>query len=138
MVVSAIVILFTLYHCYRYAAYHPDLTMYNLAIWTTKPWVEQMRFSRQHPLDKPIFRYIQRCPEYYNLEDPIRELYRSGRVVNDPWLDYVRSHGREADLHTKAWTRSYGEGGIGKLLPLNLKLKPKVEETHGHNLPMLK
>jgi hypothetical protein len=108
MVVSAVVILFTLYHCYRYAAYHPDLTMYNLALWTTKPWIRQMRFSEQHPLDKPIFRFVQRVPEIYNVEDPYKVLIRNGSIANDPYLEAVKELGLTDKITTKPGAGSLG------------------------------
>lgn len=102
MVVSAVVIAFTIYHCWRYIYMHPDLTNYNVVLWTTKPWVMQTRFSQVHPMDKPIFRYHQRVPEYYNIDDPIRMIYGNQIAANDPYFDKAKELGLEKGFTVKA------------------------------------
>lgn len=129
VLLSLVVILFTIYHCWRLAYAHPDITMYNIVLWTTKPFVEQMRFSKQHPLDKPVYKYIQRVPEFY-MEDPIREIARLGVSANDPWLEFCKEKGLMYDYHTTAWSRGWGEAGAGKILP---KTKVPFEDKRGHN-----
>jgi hypothetical protein len=116
--VSALVLAFTAYHVYRYIVYHPDLTLYNLGVWTSKPWITQMRFAKKHPLDKPVFKFIQRVPsDYYGVEDPVKFMYRNGVCANDPWLDFVKSKGKENELYIKGSGKGWGTGGAGNLLP---------------------
>lgn len=120
MVVTMIVILFTAYHLYRYAVYHPDLTLYNLGVWTSKPWIQQMRFATKHPLDKPVFKFVQRVPsDYYQMEDPVRIFYKEGRIANDPWFEFVKSKGKENELYLKGFEKGWGTHGAGTLLPRN-------------------
>jgi hypothetical protein len=96
--VSAVVLLFTFYHCWRYAYAHPDITLYNLGIWTSKPWIQQMRFSQLHPMDKPIFRYVTRSSEFFGIEDPYRQIARLQLDANDPYLEAVRKAGMESEV----------------------------------------
>lgn len=98
MVLSTVVIAFTLYHMWRYTYAHPDITLYNLGVWTSKPWIQQMRFAQKHPMDKPIFRYLARCPEFYNIEDPARIVARLQLDHNDPYLTAVRKAGRIGEV----------------------------------------
>eukprot|EP00758_Cryptobia_borreli_P004341 Tbor_TRINITY_DN4319_c0_g1::TRINITY_DN4319_c0_g1_i1::g.7768::m.7768 len=104
---SFAVVLFTVYHSFRYLYGHPDLTMYNLVMWTTKPLVTFSRTAEKHRIDQPVFRYIQRCPEIY-MRDDIRDLYRLGYAANDPFLERVKAAGREDELYLKPneYTRS--------------------------------
>lgn len=92
---------FTLYHCWRLFYHHPDITLSNVTIWTTKPWVQQMRFSQKHPMDKPTWRYVDRATEYYQ-QDPIRFLYEQGIPANDAYLTAARAAGAT----NKDWTRT--------------------------------
>lgn len=118
VLISVIVFAFTAYHLYRIAAYHPDITMYNLGVWTSKPWIQQMRFAKKHPLDKPVFKFIQRVPsDFLQMEDPETILFREGRCANDPWLDFVKSKGQEDQLYLKGFEKGWGTGGAGTLLP---------------------
>lgn len=118
MVVTAIVIAFTTYHLFRYVAYHPDLTMFNLAVFTSKPWVIQIRHAHKHPLDKKVFKFVQRVPsEFYNMDDPIYSIYKNGYAANDPWLEFVKGIGKEDELQVHASDRGWGEGSRGRLLP---------------------
>lgn len=103
--VSAATVIFTIYHCYRYTMYHPDLTLYNMALWTSKPFVTMYRNSQKHRMDQPSFRYVDRAPEFYAY-DPIRELYGMGLAANDPFVKRVKDAGREDELymHVKDYT----------------------------------
>lgn len=114
--IMILTVAFTCYHLYRLAFFHPDLTLYNLAIFTTKPWVTQMRFSKAHPMDAPIFRYVVRCPEVY-IDDPLRDMYSIKIMPNDPYLAHVEAIGKADELTVKPGTRGWGEGSKGKLLP---------------------
>lgn len=91
---------FTVYHCWRLMYHHPDLTMANITIWTTKPWVQQMRFSKKHPMDKPTYRFVDRASEFYQ-QDPIRFLYESGLPANDPYFNAARAIGAGPKDFTK-------------------------------------
>ncbi|CUF11912.1 transmembrane protein, putative [Bodo saltans] len=119
MFVTMIVIAFTTYHLFRIAAYHPDITMYNLGVFTSKPWIQQMRFTKKHPLDKPVFKFVQRVPsEYFQMEDPITIMYKNQWTANDPWLEFVKSKGLEDQLYVKGFqTKGWGTGGAGNILP---------------------
>jgi hypothetical protein len=98
MFLSTIVIAFTIYQILHYMYAHPDITLYNLGVWTSKPWITQMRFANAHPMDKPIFRYIQRAPEFYGIEDPYREVVRRGLAANDPFINAVKKLGLESEV----------------------------------------
>lgn len=124
-IVSGIVILFTLWFCYRLAFLHPDITLYNIGLWPTKPWVQQQRFNKKKELDQPVYRWTHRAPEYF-ITDPMRELYKLDVGANDPYYEYVKGMGREKELLLYANER---KGGQGELLPLNLT----HEDIHGHN-----
>lgn len=124
-------VLFTAYHLGRLAFFHPDLTLYNLAIFTTKPWVTQMRFSKAHPMDQPIFRYVTRVPEL-GMEDPIRDMYAIGVIANDPYQHFLKSIGKEHELLVKPETRGWGEGSAGKLLP-RTDMPASMSAKTGHN-----
>lgn len=127
--IMMLTIAFTAYHLYRLAFHHPDLTLYNIAIFTTKPWVTQMRFAKVHPMDKPVFRYVVRCPEIYG-EDPIRPMYDIKISPNDPYYAFLESIGKEKELSITPSTRGWGEGGAGKLLP---RTDMPNASTSGHN-----
>lgn len=132
MFVTVVVIAFTAYHLYRIAAYHPDITMYNLGVWTSKPWIQQMRFTKKHPLDKPVFKYVQRGSfEFLQMEDPITIMYREGRTANDPWLAFVKSKGVEDQLYVKGFQKGWGTGGAGNILPCDVPYEDKMaHNTH--------
>lgn len=127
-IVSAIVLLFTGWFCYRLAFLHPDITMYNVGLWTTKPWVQQQRFNKAKELDQQLYRWVHRVPEYL-ITDPIRELYKLEVSHNDPYLEYTRSIGREKELKLYSHER---KNGLGEILPLNMK----HEDNSGHVTPI--
>lgn len=81
----------------RYMANHPDLSLYNLVLWTSKPFVLMARTGEKYAIDQPIFKYVQRPAEFY-AEDPIRHLYRLGVAANDPFVEAMRAAGRESEL----------------------------------------
>lgn len=101
------VIAFTIYHGIRYYLYHPDLSFYNVMLWTSKPFTMMNRASQKHTMDQPTFRYMQRPPEFYGI-DPIRSLYKLGVAANDPFVVRVKAAGREDELYmsNKDYTRS--------------------------------
>lgn len=101
-VVSVIVLIFTAWHCYRLAFLHPDITLYNMSLWTTKPWVQQQRFNKKVEMDQEVYRWIHRTPEFM-MEDPIRELYKLGVAANDPVLELAKKEGTEKDLLLHQW-----------------------------------
>lgn len=94
------VVVFTLYHAARYFMYHPDISWYNFALWTSKPFTTMYRGSYKHEMNQPTFRYMQRAPEFY-ATDSIRDLYQLGVCANDPFLERVKAAGREDELYMK-------------------------------------
>lgn len=85
-------------HLCRYLYAHPDVTWYNLVLWPTKPHVEMYRWNDMPTFDQPVFRFFQRPCEFYAY-DTWREMVSLGVCANDPWVDYVKSIGREKDLY---------------------------------------
>ncbi|ESL10160.1 hypothetical protein TRSC58_02111 [Trypanosoma rangeli SC58] len=135
-IVSVLVTLYSLWYCYRLCFLHPDLTLYNIGLWTTKPWISAQRFNKKHELDQPVFRWIHRTPEYF-VPDPYRELTKLGVAANDTWKEYVKSVGREDELLIGPLDKGYGVAGKGKLLPMDIA----HEDKSGHNpgpLPTLR
>lgn len=116
------------WYMYRLFFLHPDVTLYNLGLWFTKPWVQQMRFNKKIELDQPVYRWVHRSPEYL-MTDPMREMYKLGIIANDPYLEYLKSIGREKELELYPHQRKNGKGD---LLPLNIEHKQYVP----HNPPM--
>ncbi|ORC89703.1 P27 protein [Trypanosoma theileri] len=133
---TTIVVLYTIWFSYRLAFLHPDITLYNVGLWTTKPWIAAQRFNKKQELDQPVYRWVHRAPEYY-ITDPVRELTKLGVAANDPWVEYVKSIGRGDELLISTRDKDYGVGGKGKLLPLEIP----HEEKSGHSpgpLPTLR
>lgn len=125
-VLSTLVIVYTLWFMYRLACVHPDTTLYNIVLWPTKPWVQQMRFNKKLELDQTVYRWVHRVPEYM-ITDPVRELYKLEIAANDPYLEYVKSMGRERELTLYHAERKNGEGDIRPVLHL------RHEDNSGHN-----
>ena len=96
-IVSTVVVLFTLWHCYRLAFLHPDITLYNVGLWPTKPWVQQQRFNKKVDLDQPVYRWVHRVPEFL-IEDPIRDMHKLGIMANHPVEKIANAHGMENEL----------------------------------------
>jgi len=117
-----IVVVFSLWQFHRLVHHHPDLSYYNFVMWTTKPWVTQYRFTKKHRIDEPAYRYMIRCPEYYQ-EDPYRDLLDLGVIANDPYIEYCKAHGTEKDLHERKW------GAQGKRPPQMLPITDLPKET---------
>lgn len=92
----------TAYAVFNMLHYHPDLTYYNIVLWTTKPFVQQMRFNSKHRIDEPVYRVIHRSPEFY-FEDPQRDFYKLEITANDPWLVYCKAKGTEKELLVRKW-----------------------------------
>ena len=107
---------FAIYQFFRLVHTHPDLSYYNFVLWMTKPWVSQLRFTKKHRMDEPIYRMIVRCPEFYQ-EDPLRDLYALGVIANDPYLEYCKSKGTEKDLLARKWAPN-GTVHPPQLLPI--------------------
>ena len=84
-----VTVAYTIYHCFRLLYYHPDLTMYNVALYTSKPWIMPFRANAKHVLAQPILRYHQRVPEFY-CDDPIRQMYQLGMFANDPVMERAK------------------------------------------------
>jgi len=97
LITACLIIAFTIWHCGRYLFFHPELTMYMLAVYPTKVWITQHRYNEKHPLDKPVFRFGQRAPEFYYY-DSYRDLIKMGVLANDPYSDYMKSIGKEKEL----------------------------------------
>ncbi|RHW67177.1 P27 protein [Trypanosoma brucei equiperdum] len=135
-VLTLIVVAYTLWFTYRLTFLHPDITLYNLVLWTTKPWVSAQRFNKKVWLDQPVYRWVHRAPEYY-ITDPYRELTKLGIAANDTWLEYVKSVGREDELLIGPHDAGYGVDGKGKILPVVIP----HDDKSGHNpgpLPTLR
>ncbi|GET90018.1 hypothetical protein, conserved [Leishmania tarentolae] len=124
-VLTTIVIIYTLWFSYRLAFLHPDITLYNLGLWSTKPWVQQQRFNKKIDIDQQVYRWVHRVPEFA-ITDPIREMYRLEISANEPYLEHVRDLGREKELTLYANERT---GGAGNIRPLNIP----HEDLSGHN-----
>jgi hypothetical protein len=124
-IVTTIVVIYTLWFSYRLTFLHPDITLYNLGLWPTKPWVQQQRFNKKIDIDQPVYRWVHRVPEFM-AADPIRELYKLDVMANDPYLEYVRGMGRVEELTLYPHERV---GGKGDILPLNIR----HEDNSGHH-----
>ncbi|KPI87965.1 hypothetical protein ABL78_2956 [Leptomonas seymouri] len=96
-VVSLIVALFTLWHSYRITFLHPDITLYNVGLWPTKPWVQQQRFNKKIELGQPVYRWVHRVPEFM-MEDTIRDLHKMGVIANHPVEAMAKEQGLEHEL----------------------------------------
>ncbi|AIO01404.1 hypothetical protein LPMP_331120 [Leishmania panamensis] len=96
-VVSIFVVLFTAWHLYRLAFLHPDITLYNLGLWPTKPWLQQQRFNKKKELDQEVYRWVYRVPELM-MNDPIRDMYKMGIAANDPVLAIAKEQGVANEL----------------------------------------
>jgi hypothetical protein len=132
--------LFTLvaWQLLRYAFMHPDLTLNNMAFYTTKPHVAQLRSNDLHPMDKPAFKWFQRTSEFYAY-DTYRDFIEMGIIANDPYVEFIKSVGREKDLVAKPMDPNYNAPLIKLLphtrvgeLPARDPLAKKVE-SHGHH-----
>ncbi|KAG5500425.1 hypothetical protein JKF63_03518 [Porcisia hertigi] len=124
-VVTAIVLMYTLWFSYRLCFLHPDITVYNLVLWSTKPWVQQQRFNKKIDIDQKVYRWVHRMPECI-FTDPIRETYKLGIAANDPYLEHVRGLGREKELTLSAEER---RGSAGDILPIQIQR----QDNRGHN-----
>ncbi|KEG09254.1 P27 protein [Trypanosoma grayi] len=129
-VLTAIVLAYTMWFCYRLAFVHPDITLYNIGLWTTKPWIAAQRFNKKHEIDQPVYRWIHRAPEYY-ITDPYRQLTKLGVAANDTWLEYVKSMGREEELLVGPHDSKWREGGKSTLLPLEIPFEDKSGHSPG-------
>ncbi|KAH8609656.1 hypothetical protein ERJ75_001180600 [Trypanosoma vivax] len=129
-VLTLIVFAYTMWFSYRLAFLHPDITLYNIALWTTKPWVSAQRFNKKHRLDQPVYRWVHRAPEYL-MYDPYRELTKLGVAANDTWLEHVRSIGREEDLLVSPRDPGYGVNGKGKIMPVDIPHDDKSGHSPG-------
>lgn len=103
----SLVILFTIFHSCRYYLYHPDISFYNFALFTSKPFTVINRSSNKYTINQPTFRFMQRAPEFY-ATDIMRDLYKLGVAANDPFLVRVKAAGREDELYmtNKDYTRT--------------------------------
>lgn len=129
-VVTTIVVGFTIWYLYRLAFLHPDITLYNIGLWTTKPWISAQRFNKKQEIDQPVYRWIHRAPEYY-ITDPYRELVKLGVAANDTWEAHARSAGREDELLTGPHDKNWLVGGKGNLTTLNIPHEDKSGHSPG-------
>ena len=90
-------ILFSLWQILWYLYDHPDVSLYYLVMWTTKPFVRVSRSNELHPMEKPVFRYFQGASDYY-LPHLHREMVKAGLAVNDPWVEHCKREGIFEDL----------------------------------------
>jgi hypothetical protein len=123
---AIIVISFTAWQISRYLLFHPELTLYMLAMYPTKVWLTQHRYNDSHPLDKPVFRYAQRAPEFY-WYDPYRDLIKLGVLANDPYVDYIKSIGLEKELVKYA---DEPKVDLVSKLPFEWRKRTSSEPTH--------
>jgi len=93
--VTAIVI----WNLSRYLFFHPDLTIYNIAYFTVRRYLNVLRNNEVRPLDAPVFRWMQQAPEIYNY-NPHRDMIEMGVLANDPQVEYMKAIGKE-DLLVK-------------------------------------
>ena len=77
-------------------------------------------------MDQPIFRYIQRVPEFYNIEDPIKMCIRNGMIANDPYLEKVKELGLEDKLTGKPGSGSTGPDVVAAVLEATEKSRQPV------------
>jgi len=134
LMTAIFVVVFTTWQLARYAFFHPELSFYGITVYPTKNWITQYRFNERHPMDKPVFRYFQRCPEFYSY-DAYRDLIKMGVIANDPYVAYMQKIGKEKDLILYADERGWGEGGRGKivdLLPREWRAKHGKYAEHAH------
>jgi hypothetical protein len=116
---------FSAWQISRYLLYHPDMTLYNVAMYPTKTYIEQGRYNAYHPMDKPSFRWTQRNSEFYSY-DIYREMIDMGVIANDPFIEDVKARGLADQL------TNYAEEGYGDLV----KGVPKqYRYSHGFNSP---
>ena len=128
VICAIIVSAFASWQILRYLMFHPELSVYFLAMYPTKIWLTQHRYNEVHPMDKPVFRWFQRAPEFY-FYDSYRDFIKMGILANDPYVDYMKSIGRERDLTLYMDEKGWGEGGQGKivdLLPFQWRKKPQA------------
>lgn len=123
---AACVASLVLWNFSRYIWSHPDLTLYNIAAPSWKPNTMQLRSNELLPMDKPVFRLFQRVSEFYAY-DSYRDLIEMGVIANDPYIEYMKSIGREGDLTIQCPDLGWGEGGRGKIVAL--LPKTKIGET---------
>jgi hypothetical protein len=112
---------------------HPELSLINIVLAPMKHVIMRERFNEQVPLDKPVFRWFQRAPEFYAY-DTYRELIDMKIIANDPYIDWAKSVGRERELTLYMTEKGWGEGGQGKLvqqLVADGKKKRKAEANKG-------
>ena len=123
MFTAIAIVMITIWHCGRYLLYHPELTLYNVAMYPTKSHIEQTRYNERHPMDKPVFRWVQRCPEFYSY-DSYRELIDMEVIANDPFIEHMKALGKGDQL------TAYPEEGYNN----NVKhLKKEYRYSHGYN-----
>lgn len=130
---ATVVSLITLWQGYWYLYLHPELSLFNIAIGQSKNYVQRERYNQKIPLDQPVFRWFQRCPEFYGY-DGYRELIRMGVIANDPYIEFVKKNGRERELTLYTTEKGWGEGGQGKLVSMLEKEKAKREKAEQHEL----
>lgn len=111
---------FTAWHCYRYAMYHRDHSLYGLTSMPTKNSLTMRRGEAYHPMDKPVFRYYQMCPELY-FYSPHRDWVNMEVVANNPFYEQCKANGQYENLkreggEPKAWA-STGLGPVASLTP---------------------
>ena len=131
MVAASLCISLVIYQAWNYIGYHPELSMFNLVVGATKKHVKRERFNDKIEMDEPVFRWFQRVPEFYAF-DSYRELIKLGVIANDPWIEFVKKHGRERELTLYCHEKGWGEGGQGKLMPLLEKAKKDRQAKEQH------
>lgn len=101
------------WNLFRYVFFHPDLTIYNVIFFTMRQYVNVLRNQEIATMDQPVFRWFQTMPEFYGY-NPIREMMEMGLHANDPYLEYMKSIGREKELFIRP-PFGIGESAPGKV-----------------------
>jgi len=118
---------------YWYLYCHPELSLFNFAIGQSKNYVKRERFNDKIEFDTPVFRWFQRNSEFYGY-DSYRELIKLGVIANDPYIEFVKKHGRDRELVLYPNEKGWGEGGQGKLDDLLAARRAKREKDAQHQI----
>jgi len=97
LLIGWIIIIYTVWHCYRYMLYHPHHSTYALTSMPTKNSIQMRRHEQYHPMDKPVFRYYQSVPEVWS-NSPMRDIYAMGILANDPYQAACEANGQKDNL----------------------------------------
>ena len=129
LLIGWIIIIYTVWHCYRYFLYHPHHSTYALTSMPTKNSIQMRRHEQYHPMDKPVFRYYQSTPDFY-WYSPMRDMINLDMIANCPYIELLKSKGV---LH---FAQAYPMGMVGHG---DSAVQPKRmvggKYTHGRLIP---